>query len=104
MKEEIQKKMKETELELQSMGQGIPQDSDEQRKFISQVVNLREKDTTGRATHLSHSPIQDAPTRLHAMLKQVVLYYHQLGYILLCADICEMKSMYMLIIAPLFTG
>ena len=40
LKEEIQKKMKETELELQSMGQGIPQDSDEQRKFISQVVNL----------------------------------------------------------------
>ena len=37
LKEETQKKMKETEADLKKMGEGIPKDSDEQRKFISQV-------------------------------------------------------------------
>ncbi|KAI0216788.1 Interferon-induced GTP-binding protein Mx [Lamellibrachia satsuma] len=38
LKEETQKKMKETEADLKKMGEGIPKDSDEQRKFISQML------------------------------------------------------------------
>ncbi|KAI0211719.1 Interferon-induced GTP-binding protein Mx [Lamellibrachia satsuma] len=36
LKEETQKKMKETDAELKRMGEGIPKDSDELRKYISQ--------------------------------------------------------------------
>ena len=40
LKEETQKKMKETDAELKRMGEGIPKDSDELRKYISQVVTF----------------------------------------------------------------
>ena len=35
-------KMKDTEAELKRMGDGIPKDGDEQRKFISRVVTFFE--------------------------------------------------------------